>query len=212
MRPLLAVSADHDRLLVIISLVYWSVHHFLDLVVLGGLIFIALRLRQIESALAHSASETRNSVKDIQKSLTNIISSSAASLKEHITKTYPDSTKLTTHTPKIPQPSEILMRNPEWREKREQQRRRWEIERHRKAAEAGDVYQQFDYAWVLGLEGDFVPAHMWFDVAAARADDALRAAAAGQRDQIAMEMTAEEILEAGRRAKDWIETHPPPTA
>ncbi len=51
-----------------------------------------------------------------------------------------------------------------------------------------------------GLECDLVEAHMWFNLAAARGHEG----AADLRAQIAEEMTAREIAEAQRRARQWL--------
>jgi TPR repeat protein len=50
---------------------------------------------------------------------------------------------------------------------------------------------------------DFVEAHKWFNIAAARGDRA----AAMHRDELASEMTREEIAAALRAAREWITRH-----
>ena len=51
-----------------------------------------------------------------------------------------------------------------------------------------------------GLECDLIEAHMWFNLAAARGHQD----AADLRAEIAEEMTAREIAEAQRRARQWL--------
>ena len=51
----------------------------------------------------------------------------------------------------------------------------------------------------VGTPQDYVEAHMWFNLAAARGD----AAAADERDALAAEMTPEERAEARKRAREW---------
>ena len=51
-----------------------------------------------------------------------------------------------------------------------------------------------------GVEGDLIEAHMWFNLAAARGHEE----AADLRAEIADEMSAREIAEAQRRARQWL--------
>ena len=51
----------------------------------------------------------------------------------------------------------------------------------------------------LGVPQDFVEAHKWFNLAAARGD----AKAAAERDALAKRMTVEERAEARRLARAW---------
>ena len=68
-----------------------------------------------------------------------------------------------------------------------------------------DVFFQMGINHSIGRYGtvDMVAAHMWFNLAAARGnrDAALR------RQEIASEMTAAEVAEAQRRAREWIRCH-----
>jgi len=53
---------------------------------------------------------------------------------------------------------------------------------------------------------DYVQAHMWFDLAVARfpaSETARREKAAGGRDLVAEKMTAAQIAEAQRLAREW---------
>ena len=55
------------------------------------------------------------------------------------------------------------------------------------------------YAFGLGVPQDYVAAHMWFDLAAAKRNrDAQR-----ERDKIAAQMTPEQIAEAQKLAREW---------
>jgi TPR repeat protein len=51
-----------------------------------------------------------------------------------------------------------------------------------------------------GLECDLIEAHMWFNLAAARGHEE----AADMRAEVAEEMTAREVAEAQRRARQWL--------
>ncbi len=53
-----------------------------------------------------------------------------------------------------------------------------------------------------GVVGDLVEAHKWFNIAAARGHEE----AAWCRADVAEEMTAREIAEAQRRAREWLRT------
>ncbi len=52
-------------------------------------------------------------------------------------------------------------------------------------------------------EADMVAAHMWFNLAAAQGNPE----AARYRQEVAAEMSAHEIAEAQRQAREWIRCH-----
>jgi TPR repeat protein len=60
------------------------------------------------------------------------------------------------------------------------------------------------YAYGLGAPQDYVQAHMWLNLAASRAsgDDQKRYADA--RESVAKKMTPQQIVEAQRRAREWV--------
>jgi len=73
------------------------------------------------------------------------------------------------------------------------------------AASQGDISALFDLGVVYstgsnGLSSDLVEAHKWFNIAAARGHEE----AAWCRADISDEMTAREIAEAQRRARQWL--------
>lgn len=70
---------------------------------------------------------------------------------------------------------------------------------------AADVYFQMGIDHSIGRHGavDMIAAHMWFNLAAARGN----AEAARRRQEVASEMTAGEIAEAQRQAREWIRCH-----
>lgn len=73
------------------------------------------------------------------------------------------------------------------------------------AAAQGDESACFDLGVVFstgshGARCDMIEAHKWFNIAAARGHDQ----AAGCRADVASEMTAREIAEAQRRAREWL--------
>lgn len=73
------------------------------------------------------------------------------------------------------------------------------------AAQRGDVGAYFDLgvAFSTGSHGtpiDLIEAHKWFNLAAAKGHEE----AAWSRADIADEMTAREIAEAQRRAREWL--------
>jgi TPR repeat protein len=57
----------------------------------------------------------------------------------------------------------------------------------------------------VGREGriDLIEAHKWFNIAAARGDKS----AAAHREEVAREMTREEIAAALKAAREWISRH-----
>ncbi len=55
-----------------------------------------------------------------------------------------------------------------------------------------------------GVPQDYVAAHMWSDLAGAQGD----IAGVVVRDSVAEEMTAAQIMEAQRLAREWLATHP----
>ena len=79
----------------------------------------------------------------------------------------------------------------------------------RLAAEQGFALAQFNlgvmYANGEGVPEDDVLAYMWFNVAAAQGYEG----AQGNKDLLAERMTREQIAEAQRLSREWIEAHPP---
>ena len=59
------------------------------------------------------------------------------------------------------------------------------------------------YAGGLGVPQDYVAAHMWLNLAAAQASDADSDAVIDGREVVEAEMTAEQIAEAQRLAREW---------
>jgi TPR repeat protein len=77
------------------------------------------------------------------------------------------------------------------------------------AAQAGDCGAYFDLGVALstganGLPCDFVEAHKWFNIAATSGHEE----SALCRSDVAQEMTAREIAEAQRRARQWLSYAP----
>ena len=79
----------------------------------------------------------------------------------------------------------------------------------RLAAEQGFALAQFNlgvmYANGEGVPEDDVLAYMWFNVAAAQGYEG----AQGNKDLLEERMTREQIAEAQRLSREWIEAHPP---
>ena len=80
----------------------------------------------------------------------------------------------------------------------------------RTAAEQGSATAQSNlgvmYANGDGVPEDYVQAHMWFSLSAAKeADDGTR----GMRDQIADEMTANQLAEAKKLVRLWLRNEDP---
>jgi uncharacterized protein len=79
---------------------------------------------------------------------------------------------------------------------------------YQRAAEQGDGQAQYNlglaYARGEGVEQNLVKAHMWFNLSASRLNEApRRLAATKSRDQVAGEMSSEQIAEAQKLARDW---------
>ena len=82
-----------------------------------------------------------------------------------------------------------------------------------KAADQGYLYAQAELGFIYengwGVSQDYVQAHMWFNLAAAREDMAVICKlAAKQRDKVAAIMTPDQIAEAQRMAREWMQSHP----
>jgi TPR repeat protein len=77
----------------------------------------------------------------------------------------------------------------------------------RKAGEQGDATAQFNLGLMCqrgqGVPRDYVQAHMWLNLAASRASGDDQKKYADQRDFIAGKMTAQQIAEAQRLAREW---------
>jgi uncharacterized protein len=59
------------------------------------------------------------------------------------------------------------------------------------------------YATGLNVDVDLITAHKWFNLAAARGN----ASAMNYRVELSREMTTEQISEAQRQAREWLQTH-----
>jgi hypothetical protein len=84
----------------------------------------------------------------------------------------------------------------------------------RRAADEGHYPAQFTlgsmYEYGVGVAPDLAQALMWFSLATARADRArLRTIAAHERDRLTARMSAAQIAEAQRLAREWDAAHPP---
>ena len=60
-----------------------------------------------------------------------------------------------------------------------------------------------------GVTQDDVQAHMWFNLVASRAAGRAREMAVEDRDLVAGRMTADQLADAQRLAREWDEAHPP---
>ena len=82
-------------------------------------------------------------------------------------------------------------------------------------AEQGDAAAQTNlggkYATGRGVSQDYVEAHIWSDLAAAQSSGGLRDQAVRNRDIFAEFLTADQIAEAQRRAREWKPTPEPVT-
>ncbi len=80
----------------------------------------------------------------------------------------------------------------------------------RLAAEHGVASAQYSlglmYATGQGVQRDDVEAHMWFNLAAAQSSGEDRETYVTSRDTVAARMTADQIAEAQRRAREWTPT------
>ena len=87
-----------------------------------------------------------------------------------------------------------------------------EIDALRVRAEAGDVVAQYNlgvmYANGRGVPQDDAEAHMWTNLAASRMTGELRDSSVKNLNIIAAKMTAEQVAEAQRRAREWDAAHP----
>ena len=73
------------------------------------------------------------------------------------------------------------------------------------AAEMPQSFFELGLACSIGREGriDLIEAHKWFNIAAARGDRI----AAQHREELASEMSREEIAAALKAAREWISRH-----
>ena len=75
------------------------------------------------------------------------------------------------------------------------------------AAEAGVVDAQYclgmHYANGRDVERDYISAHKWFNLAAMRGS----APARDVRGELAVEMSADQVAEAQRLAREWVHAH-----
>ena len=75
------------------------------------------------------------------------------------------------------------------------------------AAKRGSTAAQFNlgkmYEQGLGVKQDIVEAHMWYSLSASSGDEQ----ATRQRDEVAHRMSYDQIQEARKRAKAWLQAH-----
>jgi len=75
-------------------------------------------------------------------------------------------------------------------------------------AEAGDAMDQYSlgrlYADGNGVREDVVVAYMWYNLAAAQGNEGAR----DGKERIVRRMTREQITEAQRLSREWLEAHP----
>ena len=78
---------------------------------------------------------------------------------------------------------------------------------YRRAANQGNAQAQFNlgrmYGNGQGVPQDYVEVHMWYNLAAAQQTGEDRDLAVKNRDVVAGRMTAEQLAEAQRRAREW---------
>ncbi|WP_045369974.1 SEL1-like repeat protein [Methyloceanibacter caenitepidi] len=75
------------------------------------------------------------------------------------------------------------------------------------AVQAGGADALFElgmlYATGRDVDVDLVTAHKWFNLSAARGNESAR----DYRLELAREMTTDQISEAQRQAREWLQTH-----
>ncbi len=59
------------------------------------------------------------------------------------------------------------------------------------------------YATGCDVDADFIAAHKWFNLSAARGNMSAR----DYRSELAQDMTPDQIAEAQRQAREWLQTH-----
>ena len=78
-----------------------------------------------------------------------------------------------------------------------------------KAADQGNDSAQFNlgqaYADGKGVPQDYVLAHKWLNLSASRAKSSEVAIASAFREMVAKRMTAEQVADAQKLAREWIE-------
>ena len=70
-------------------------------------------------------------------------------------------------------------------------------------ATTADALFELCMMYCNGADQDYVTAHQWFNLAALKGSDAARQ----YRRELAGEMTAAQVAEAQRRARDWLTVH-----
>ena len=84
-----------------------------------------------------------------------------------------------------------------------------ELAQLRALAEQGNAVAQYNLGYMYGngygVPEDHVLAYMWFNLSAAQGVEV----AQGNKDIIEQRMTREEIAEAQRMSREWLEAHPP---
>jgi TPR repeat protein len=83
---------------------------------------------------------------------------------------------------------------------------------YRLAADQGHADAQYNlgvrYANGQGVPQDDVQAHMWLNLVASRSTGEDRESAVSARDRVRARMTAEQVADAQRLAREWDAAHP----
>jgi TPR repeat protein len=87
---------------------------------------------------------------------------------------------------------------------------RFDMQSHHEAglaqgADSADIFFRLGMMYSIGrtVEPDLVSAHKWFNIAAAKG----HAVAASYRQEIAAEMSAAQVADAQRAAREWLNLH-----
>ena len=79
---------------------------------------------------------------------------------------------------------------------------------YRKAADQGEAQAQYVLGLMYdngqGVTQDYAEAHMWLNLAASRTSGVDQKKYADARESVAKKMPPEQIIEAQRRAREWV--------
>jgi hypothetical protein len=193
--------------------VIWIVDHWVELILLLGFFIVLAQLSYILEAIRAVSAENVRATNSVGAQMAFELTKIKDAVSEISTHGYQTLNELKAIGHNVNDASEVLIYGHEARTRRilaEIEQRTPERERHftemREKAEAGDLREQGFYARYWAIREDYLQAHTWYSIATARAPQWQHGLE--QRDQIARKMTPEQLEEAERQTREWLDAHP----
>jgi hypothetical protein len=199
------------------KVVIWIAGHWVELILLLGVLIVIGELKYISRSINGvllASTENINATRSVEAKVAEIAFELTKITNELSPQGHQSQRELEAIGRNIKDISEVIVYGREWRDRRlsvEREARVADYERRlaeiREKADAGDVQAQGYYAQDWAMREDYVQAHIWYTIATARAPAPWQYGLE-KRDQIATKMTPEQLAEAERKARNWLDAHP----